>query len=60
MIQRWLQNRRERKIVEALTYLALEKIKKMTSEEILLKSKPANCYGDDCSKCECDFGPDCD
>lgn len=60
MIQRWLQRRRERKIIQALTLLAFERISRMTSEEILLKSRPADCYGDDCSKCECDFGPDCD
>lgn len=59
MIQRWLQRRRERKIIQALTLLAFERISRMTSEEILYKSRPADCYGD-CAECECDFGPDCD
>ena len=59
MIERWREARRERRILKALVILAVEKVR-VTQKETLFKSKPFDCYGDDCDNCECDFGPDCD
>jgi hypothetical protein len=59
MIQRWREARRERRILKAMVILAVEGVR-VTHKEILFKSKPADCYGEDCDNCECDFGPDCD
>lgn len=57
----WLQKLRqrsyERKVVNAMILKAIEKVRR---EEILIKSRPADCYGDDCSTCRCDLAPDCD
>jgi hypothetical protein len=57
----WLQAirniRRERRIIKALTIIALEKA---VVEEVLLRSRPVDCYGDDCNNCRCDLAPDCD
>jgi len=49
--------RRERRLIKALTILAVERAQ---MSEIILKSRPAGCYGDDCDNCRCDLAPDCD
>lgn len=54
----WLAwRRKERRLIKALTILAVEKAQ---MSEILIKSRPADCYGDDCNNCRCDLAPDCD
>lgn len=60
MISRWLQARREAKIVQALVLLKMEELRRITTETTLLKSPPYYCKGDDCDSCHCDCGPDCD
>ena len=47
---------RERRLIKALTILAIERAR---VSEVIFKSKPADCYGDDCSTCRCDLAPDC-
>ena len=60
MIRRWLQARREAKIIQALVLLKMEELRRTPSETTLLKSLPYFCKGEDCETCCCDLGQDCD
>lgn len=54
-----LEDRRERKLIQAMITLAIEEQKiQRRHEEIIIARQKDFCWGDNCDDCRCDLAPD--